>query len=63
MKTTMLEYCKTVLRKVSFSRKLFFKEYRKARLWLAPHEAIELKTWIRNDKYQVMEKSNVSQIN
>lgn len=46
MKTTMLEYCKTVLQKVSFCRKLFLKEYRKSRQRLTAHEGVELKNWI-----------------
>jgi len=57
MKTSMLEYCKMVLRKVSFSKKLFLKEYRKSRQWLAPHEMSDLKAWIRNDKCQTIEES------
>jgi hypothetical protein len=61
MKTTMLEYCKTILYKVSFSKKLLMKEYRKARYWLAPHEASQLKAWLRNDLHKAMEKSPVSQ--
>jgi hypothetical protein len=48
MKTTMLEYCKTVLGKVSFCKKLFLKEYRKSRQWLTAHEGAELKNWIRS---------------
>jgi len=55
MKTSMLEYCKMVLRKVSFSKKLFLKEYRKSHQWLAPHEKSDLKAWIRTCK--TIEKS------
>jgi len=53
MKTTMLEYCKTVLQKVSFCRKLFLKEYRKSRQRLSHHEGVELKNWIRAYRQQV----------
>lgn len=49
MKTSMLEYCKTVLVKVSFNRQLSLKEYRKAKRWLQPDEATALKEWIRRD--------------
>jgi hypothetical protein len=52
MKTTMLEYCKTVLQKVSFCRKLFLKEYRKSRQRLTAHEGVELKNWIRSYRQQ-----------
>jgi hypothetical protein len=55
MKTTMLEYCKTVLGKVSFCRKLFLKEYRKSRHWLTAHEGAELKNWIRSYKQRASE--------
>jgi hypothetical protein len=52
MKTTMFDYCKTVLLKVSFCRKLFRKEYRKARKILTDHEFIELKKWIKSYQHQ-----------
>ncbi len=44
---SMLEYCKVILRKISFDRRLFRKEYRKACGYLAPEEQRELKKWIR----------------
>lgn len=47
MKTSMPEYVKTVLSKVSFDRRLFKKEYRKALRWLSTNEAHELKCWLR----------------
>jgi len=47
MKTSMLEYVKTVLVKVSFSKNLFRKEYRKSLSWLSKSESQELKDWIR----------------
>jgi hypothetical protein len=41
----MLEYCKTVLQKVSFSPSLFGKELSKAIRWLSKDELLLLKTW------------------
>jgi hypothetical protein len=41
----MLEYVKTILRKVSFDRKLFEKELIKALNILVPKELKELKKW------------------
>ena len=51
MKTrkTMLDYCKVILKTVSFNRKLFRKEYRKALYWLSPVEAVSLKMWLRQN--------------
>jgi hypothetical protein len=47
MKTPMLQYVKTILEKVSFSKNLFRKEYRKSFNWLSKSESQELKSWIR----------------
>jgi hypothetical protein len=41
----MLEYCKTILSKVSFHMELFEKELRKALAELAGQEAKELMNW------------------
>jgi len=41
----MLEYVKTILKKVSFDRKLFEKELKKAIDALIPTEIAELKQW------------------
>jgi hypothetical protein len=41
----MLEYVKTILKKVSFDRKLFEKELVKAINMLIPQELIEFKQW------------------
>lgn len=49
-KQSMLGYCKIVLRKMSFSKKLFLKEYRKSLTWLNPEERTELKKWVREAK-------------
>ena len=46
-RTSMLDYCKQILRIVCFSRRLFKKEYRKSLKWLSQTEATELKLWIR----------------
>lgn len=48
MKRTMLEYSKTVLKKVSFDAKLFYKELKKALVMLLPEEVEELKIWLEN---------------
>ena len=53
----MLCYCKLVLKKMSFSRKLFLKEYRKSLLWLEPEERSELKKWVRDPKNDVSASS------
>jgi hypothetical protein len=50
MKTSMLEYVKIILQKVSFNRKLFFKEYRKSYQWLVHEERKKLKEWIRSQR-------------
>jgi hypothetical protein len=47
MKTSTLQYCKIILLKMQFSRKLFLKEYRKALKMLQPCDASHLKSWIR----------------
>ena len=46
MARAMLEYTKTVLRKVSFNVELFCKELEKAINRLLPHEIEELKIWL-----------------
>lgn len=47
MARAMLEYSKTVLKKVSFDTKLFCKEVQKAISKLLPHEIEELKLWLQ----------------
>jgi len=47
MARAMLEYSKTVLKKVSFDSKLFLKELKKAVLLLLPDEIEELKRWLQ----------------
>jgi hypothetical protein len=46
---TMLDYSKTVLKAVSFDRRLFIKEYRKALRWLTSDECVKLKFWVRKE--------------
>lgn len=41
----MLDYAKTILKKVSFSKELFIKEYEKFLNWLQPGEREELYQW------------------
>ncbi|MDX2303346.1 MAG: hypothetical protein NW226_11125 [Microscillaceae bacterium] len=49
MNSSMLEYCKIILEKMSFDPHLFKKEYRKSLRYLAKHECKELKKWIREN--------------
>lgn len=46
MARAMLEYTKTVLKKVSFDANLFCKELKKAIARLLPQEIEELKQWL-----------------
>ena len=43
----MPNYGKIVLEKVSFSKELFWKEYRKFRMLLPDHESTQLVGWTR----------------
>lgn len=50
----MIEYAKTILPKMSFSKLLFKKELMKCLSWMKPAEQNELKAWCVkrfNDKY------------
>lgn len=47
-KIEMLEFCKEVLSKVSFDRKLFAKELRKSTRWLKGKDRARLKEWCLN---------------
>lgn len=47
MKTSMLEYTKTILEKVSFDKKLFLKEYKNSILRLGSTEINALRNWLR----------------
>jgi hypothetical protein len=58
MARAMLEYTKTVLKKVSFDTKLFCKELKKAVKRLLPDELEELRQWLHQfitDKPQLQE--------
>jgi len=58
MARAMLEYTKTVLKKVSFDTRLFCKELKKAVKRLLPDELEELKHWLLQfitDKPQLQE--------
>lgn len=44
---TMLEYCKLLLGKISFSQELLNKEYQKGLKYLTQTEQVELKQWLR----------------
>lgn len=45
----MLAYCKLILEKMSFSKRLFLKEYRKSFMYLNAEEQSELKRWLRKN--------------
>ncbi|MHA7129518.1 hypothetical protein [Algoriphagus namhaensis] len=48
----MIEYVKTILQKVSFSKYLFERELRKGLRLIRPHEAEDFKNWC----YSMFEK-------
>ena len=48
MRTEMLEYTKTILKKVSFDKELFDKELKKALNYLCIPELKELENWLLN---------------
>ena len=50
---SMLGYCKLILEKMSFSKKLFLKEYRKSLSLLNAEERNELRAWVRNWKNNI----------
>ncbi len=54
----MLEYVKTILKKVSFDKRLFRKEYKKSLSWLTSHEVSELRNWIRQQRLIVSHSSH-----
>lgn len=43
----MLKYCKVILEKMSFDKKLVRKEYRKSIRWLTHSEYESLRIWVR----------------
>ena len=52
-KRSMLAYCKLILLKMSFSKKLFLKEYRKSFSYLSEEEQVELRRWVREARNEV----------
>jgi hypothetical protein len=46
-KASMFDYCKTILAKVSFSRRLSWKEYKKSLQYLDASEKVEFRRWVR----------------
>lgn len=48
-KLSMLEYSKTILSKISFDKRLFRKEYKKAFAYLDHHERTALRHWVRSE--------------
>lgn len=62
MKTCMLTYSKLILEKVSFSKELYEREYRKALKKLSESEARQLKEWA-NDKKKKLAHMSVSMVN
>jgi hypothetical protein len=49
MKKSMLDYCKLILAKVSFDKRLLRKEYRKSMSLLNITERYHLKQWLRKE--------------
>lgn len=62
MKTCMLTYSKLILEKVSFSKELYEREYRKALKKLSESEARQLREWA-NDKKKKLTHMSVSMVN
>jgi hypothetical protein len=57
-KISMLEYSKIILSKISFDKKLFRKEYKKAFRYLDKSERAALKNWVRREwKVSIMHGS------
>lgn len=51
MKTTMLDYVKLILAKVSFDQALFRKEYKKSLAWISEKDVEDLNQWLRQHGY------------
>jgi len=54
MKPSMLSYTKLILEKVSFSKELYEREYRKALNRLSSHEARLLEQWEQRRRQQLV---------
>jgi len=55
---SMLEYCKIILGKMKFSRRLFRKEYRKTFQYLEPSEHNKLKQSLRQGEGKAKSSKN-----
>ncbi len=53
MKTSLLDYSKIILERVSFDSNLFQKELKKAQMRLSSSEQHELKSWAENINSQI----------
>jgi len=51
VRKSMLTYCKTVIRKVSFCEKLTAKEYEKALSYLSTSEREQFREWFTNKSF------------
>lgn len=54
MKMNMLAYSKLILKKVSFSKELFEREYRKALRLLPAREALSLQEWVSREERKLI---------
>jgi hypothetical protein len=60
---SMLAYCKLVLKSVClYNRRLFKKEYRKSLRLICKQEAIELRTWLRKNKFDNSKKQLMNKL-
>jgi len=55
-KLSMLEYSKIILSKISFDKRLFQKEYKKAFRYLDNNERTALKQWVRAEWSTLLNK-------
>ncbi|MFA0963456.1 hypothetical protein AB9P05_16750 [Roseivirga sp. BDSF3-8] len=60
MKTSMLEYCKLILSKVCFDKRLFWKEYRKSHRFLGDQDASILREWVREKYFSTGKKQTAT---
>lgn len=54
-KKSMLEYAKLILTKMTFDKKLFRKEFRKAFRYLKSDERARLLNWVRSRKEMLLQ--------
>jgi hypothetical protein len=60
MKTSMLDYCKLILKAVQFDSQLFQKEYEKSMQRLNFSEAIQLRLWVT--QHLSSQRKNISSV-